>query len=118
MGQAAINAATNTHTQLTSIYPSQTGAQIWKWKRSTMMPGIDDYPKKTEVTSLTDAQTVLGFAQANGLEPAVRSGHPAGQRRLPGCAGQEHLLRHHAEHLGLQSTSWSPSPAEPVRVSG
>ena len=67
MGQAAINAATNTHTQLASIYTSLTAAQIWTMEAITMMPGIDDYPKKTEVTSLQDAQTVLGFAQANGL---------------------------------------------------
>jgi hypothetical protein len=33
----------------------------------TMLPGIDDYPKKTEVTYLADAQTMLNFAQANGM---------------------------------------------------
>ena len=31
------------------------------------MPGIDDYPKKTEITSLSDAQQVLGFARDHGL---------------------------------------------------
>jgi hypothetical protein len=33
----------------------------------TMLPGIDDYPKKTEVTYLADAQTTLNFAQAKGM---------------------------------------------------
>jgi hypothetical protein len=33
----------------------------------TMLPGIDDYPKKTEVTYLPDAQTMLNFAQANNM---------------------------------------------------
>jgi hypothetical protein len=33
----------------------------------TLLPGIDDYPKKTEVTSLADAQTMLNFAQANNM---------------------------------------------------
>jgi hypothetical protein len=66
MGQAAINAATNAHTQLAAIYPSLTSAQIWGMEGMTMLPGIDDYPKKTEVTHLTDAQTMLSFAQANG----------------------------------------------------
>jgi len=67
MGQAAINAATNTHTQLASIYPNLTSAQLWNTEAMTMLPGIDDYPKKTEVTHLADAQTMLNFAQANGM---------------------------------------------------
>jgi hypothetical protein len=67
MGQAAINAATNTHTQLASIYPGMTSAQLWNREGMTLLPGIDDYPKKTEVTSLADAQTMLNFAQANNL---------------------------------------------------
>jgi hypothetical protein len=67
MGQAAINAANNTHAQLTSIFPSLTSAQIWNMEAMTMLPGIDDYPKKTEVTYLPDAQTMLSFAQANNM---------------------------------------------------
>jgi hypothetical protein len=67
MGQAAVNAATNTHTQLSSIFPSLTSAQLWNMLGMTMLPGIDDYPKKTEVTSLADAQTMLNFAQSNGM---------------------------------------------------
>jgi hypothetical protein len=67
MGQAAINAATNTHAQLASIHPSLSSAQIWNMEAMTMLPGIDDYPKKTEVTYLTDAQTMLNFAQANNM---------------------------------------------------
>ncbi|MGN6794650.1 MAG: hypothetical protein ACTHJW_19875, partial [Streptosporangiaceae bacterium] len=67
MGQAAINAANNTHSQLTSIFPGLTSAQIWSMEGMTLLPGIDDYPKKTEVTSLADTQTMLNFAQANGM---------------------------------------------------
>jgi hypothetical protein len=67
MGQAAINAATNTHAQLAAIYPNLTPAQIWNTEAMTMLPGIDDYPKKTEVTYLTDAQTMLNLAHANGM---------------------------------------------------
>jgi hypothetical protein len=67
MGQAAINAATNTHAQLTSIFTSLTSAQIWNMEAMTLLPGIDDYPKKTEVTSLADTQAMLNFAQANNL---------------------------------------------------
>jgi hypothetical protein len=67
MGQAAINAATNTHTQLTSIFTGLTSAQIWTMEGMTLLPGIDDYPKKTEVTSLTDAGTMLSFAHNQGM---------------------------------------------------
>ncbi|MBO0809276.1 MAG: chitinase, partial [Actinobacteria bacterium] len=67
MGQAAENAATNTHAQLAGIYPGLSPAQIWSMEAMTLLPGIDDYPKKTEVTSLSDAQTMLSFAQANGM---------------------------------------------------
>jgi hypothetical protein len=64
MGQAAINAANNTHAQLQSIFPSLTSAQLWNMEAMTMLPGIDDYPKKTEVTSESDASTMLNFAQS------------------------------------------------------
>jgi hypothetical protein len=67
MGQAAINAATNTHTQLAGIFTNLTSVQIWNTEAMTMLPGIDDYPKKTEVTYLPDAQTMLNFAQSNGM---------------------------------------------------
>jgi Glycosyl hydrolases family 18 len=67
MGQAAINAATNTHAQLAAIYPNLTAAQVWTMEAMTMLPGIDDYPKKTEVTYLADAQTMLNFARTNGM---------------------------------------------------
>ena len=63
MGQAAINAATNTHAQLAGIFTGLTSAQLWNMEAMTLLPGIDDYPKKTEVTSLADAQTMLTFAQ-------------------------------------------------------
>jgi len=67
MGQAAINAATNTHAQLAGIYPNLTSAQIWAAEAMTILPGIDDYPKKTEVTRLPDAQAMLNFAEANNM---------------------------------------------------
>ncbi len=67
MGMAAKSAAQNTHTQLASIYPSLTSPQLWTMEGMTMLPGIDDFPKKTEVTYLSDAQAMLSFAQSNGM---------------------------------------------------
>ena len=63
MGQAAINAANNTHAQLATIDPALT----WNNLGMTLLPGIDDYPKKTEVTSVGDAQTMLSFAQQQNM---------------------------------------------------
>jgi hypothetical protein len=67
MADAARQAATSTHAQLTSVYPSLSSAQIWSMEGMTMLPGIDDFPKKTEVTSVADAHAMLGFAQNNGM---------------------------------------------------
>src|SRR6266446_3904726 len=55
MGTAAENAATNTHTQLASIFTGLTSAQLWNMEGMTLLPGIDDLRKKTEVTSEQDA---------------------------------------------------------------
>jgi glycosyl hydrolase family 18 (putative chitinase) len=67
MGDAAVRAADSTHAELASIFPSLTSAQRWTMLGLTMLPGIDDFPKKTEITSLADASTMLSFAQQNGL---------------------------------------------------
>jgi hypothetical protein len=67
MGTAAKNAATNTHAQLQSIFPGLTSAQLWSMEGMTMLPGIDDLRKKTEVTYEPDATTMLNFAQANNM---------------------------------------------------
>jgi len=67
MGQAATDAATHTHTQLASLFFSKTSSQLWAMLGMTLLPGIDDFPKKTEVTSLANAGTMLSFAQSNGM---------------------------------------------------
>lgn len=67
MGTAATDAARNTHTQLESIFSSKTSAEIWTMEGMTMLPGIDDFPKKTEITSLDDAKTMLGVARDNAM---------------------------------------------------
>ena len=67
MGQAAENAANNTHAQLQSIFPNLTSAQIWTMEGMTMLPGIDDLRKKTEVTYEADATTMLNFATAQNM---------------------------------------------------
>jgi hypothetical protein len=67
MGTAALSAANGLFNQLHGLYPAKTTAQLWAMEGLTMLPGIDDYPKKTEVTYLPDAQKMLDFARTNGL---------------------------------------------------
>jgi hypothetical protein len=59
MGEEAITAARNAQSQLTALYQGR-----WQPREGiTLMPGIDDYPGKTEVTYLNDAQRVRDFAR-------------------------------------------------------
>ena len=67
MGTAAENAATNTEGQLATIFPGLTSAQLWHMEGMTLLPGIDDLRKKTEVTYEPDATTMLNFARANNM---------------------------------------------------
>jgi hypothetical protein len=67
MGAAAISAAQGLFTQLHGLYPAKTTAQLWAMEGNTILPGIDDYPRKTEVTYPADAQRLLDFARANGI---------------------------------------------------
>jgi glycosyl hydrolase family 18 (putative chitinase) len=67
MGAAAINASKGLHAQLKTLFPSRTNARIWSMQGATMMNGVDDYPKGTEVTDLAAAQKLLAFAQSKGM---------------------------------------------------
>jgi hypothetical protein len=61
MGTAAINAANGTAAQLAGIGMSATIG-------ITLMPGLDDYPKKTENTTLAHSQQVLDYANSSGVD--------------------------------------------------
>jgi hypothetical protein len=67
MGQAAIDALNGLHAQLHTLLPSASEAQLWAMEGATIMNGIDDYPKKTEVTTLADAQLLRDFAASHGM---------------------------------------------------
>jgi hypothetical protein len=60
MGKAATNAAAGTAAQLQRL---GLNARI----AITLMPGLDDYPKKTEKTTLAHAQQVLSYASSSAL---------------------------------------------------
>jgi len=49
---------------------------------ATIMNGIDDYPKKTEVTTLGDAQTLRDFAATHGMSALSMWAIQRDERRL------------------------------------
>jgi len=99
MGAAAISAAQGLHSQLATLYPGKTSAQLWAMEGNTLMNGIDDYPKKTEVTTVADAQQLVAFAQANGLNTLSIW---AIQRDNGGCPG----ARGKNDCSGIAQNTW------------
>ena len=85
MGAASVSAANGLFAQLHGLYPAKTPAQLWAMVGITLMPGLDDYPRRTESTSLADAQKVLAFARDKGLDTLSIW---AIQRDNGGCPGQ------------------------------
>jgi hypothetical protein len=65
MGVYAIDAATATHGQLMTLYPSMTSQQAWHMLGVTPLIGINDDP--SEVFSLANAQQLTAFAHQNNI---------------------------------------------------
>jgi hypothetical protein len=84
MGGLAITSALSVHHQLMGIYPKLSRRQIWRMMGFTMLPGIDDYPGRTEVTNLANAEAILNFAKAKRMDFLSIW---ALQRDLGGCPG-------------------------------
>src|SRR4029079_4461692 len=62
MGDSAISALQGLHGQLHTLLPAKTDAQLWAMTGATIMNGLDDYPRKTESTSVADARQLVTFA--------------------------------------------------------
>jgi hypothetical protein len=84
MGDSAISAVTGLHAQLATLLPSKTSAQLWSMIGATIMNGLDDYPRRTESTSVQDAGQLLAFARMNGMSTLSMW---AIQRDNGGCPG-------------------------------
>ncbi|WP_310773860.1 cellulose binding domain-containing protein [Mycobacterium sp. Z3061] len=65
MGQYAIDAATATHGQLMTLYPSMSSQQAWSMLGVTPLVGINDDP--LEIFTLADAQKLTTFAVQNHI---------------------------------------------------
>jgi hypothetical protein len=59
-------AAAGLYSQLQTLYPSSTSAQLWGMIGVTEMPGIDDYGA-AETFTTADAPTVLNRAESKGI---------------------------------------------------
>jgi chitinase len=66
MGQAAIDAANATHTQLGDIWTGLSSAQLWAMEGNTPMIGVND--STNEVFSTSDASQLETFAANNGIQ--------------------------------------------------
>ncbi len=86
MGESAKTALQGIHTQLVKLYPGKTGVQIWAMQGATIMNGLDDYPRKTESTSVLDARELFDFATTTGAGMSTLSMW-AIQRDNGGCPG-------------------------------
>ncbi|OBI14057.1 hypothetical protein A5712_03770 [Mycobacterium sp. E2327] len=82
MGAYAIDAATATHAQLMTLYPSLTSQQAWHMLGVTPLIGINDDP--SEIFGLADAQQLTAFAQQHDIGELSMWGLP---RDLTGTLG-------------------------------
>ena len=101
MGKAATDVATSTEAYLQGLEPGLTAAQAWARVGVTIMNGIDDYPKKTEVTTLAHAQTIVNFA-SNSLTHLGVLSMWAIQRDNGGCPG----VGGANDCSGIQQNAW------------
>jgi Glycosyl hydrolases family 18 len=85
MGAAATAAARGLHRQLRRLHPRIGARRLWTMEGVTILPGIDDYPKKTEVTHLADALRLRRYAHAEGIGTLSMW---AIQRDNGGCPGR------------------------------
>jgi hypothetical protein len=86
MGDSAISAVQGLHAQLHTLLPAKAEAALWAMTGATIMNGLDDYPRKTESTSLQDAQQLLAFANGATTRMSTLSMW-AIQRDNGGCPG-------------------------------
>jgi len=100
MAAAAISAAEGLHAQLAKLYPSRTAAQLWAMVGITLMPGIDDYPEKTELTTLDHARKVLAFARAHGIASLSMWALQRDHGTCPGEAGND-------DCSGIEQADWA-----------
>jgi hypothetical protein len=99
MGAAAQSALIGVHGQLATLV-SGTDAQLWAIEGATIMNGIDDYPKKTEVTQLADAQSLVAFAKSHGMSALSMWAIQRDNGSCPGVGGAN-------DCSGIAQSAWA-----------
>jgi hypothetical protein len=99
MGDSAISALNGLHGQLATLYPAKTEAQLWAMTGATIMNGLDDYPRKTEVTTVQDATQLRTFAEANGMSTLSMWAIQRDNGGCPGSTGSNNCS-------GIVQTTW------------
>jgi hypothetical protein len=84
MGTEAIEALNSAHRQLMHLFPGVSARRLWRLEGITLLPGIDDFPKKTEVTYLSEVQDILYYVRTR---PIQEISIWAIQRDNGGCPG-------------------------------
>ncbi|MGH3400208.1 MAG: hypothetical protein ACRDPO_36555 [Streptosporangiaceae bacterium] len=84
MGTEAIEALNSVRAQLAGLYPHLSARRLWRMEGITLLPGIDDLPRRTEVTYLSEAQDVMYYAQTHPISLITIW---AIQRDKGGCPG-------------------------------
>jgi hypothetical protein len=67
MGTEAIQALDSVHGQLARLFPHLSARRLWHMEGITLLPGIDDFPRRTEVTYLSEAQDIMYYAQQHPI---------------------------------------------------
>jgi hypothetical protein len=99
MGAAAQSARIGLHGQLATLV-SGTDTQLWAIEGATIMNGIDDYPKKTEVTQLADAQSLVAFATSHGMSALSMWAIQRDNGSCPGVGGAN-------DCSGIAQSTWA-----------
>jgi len=82
------SAGAGLHSQLQSLYPSDSSSQLWAMVGITEMPGIDDYGSGETFTE-ADATTVLNWAKSNGINTLSFWALQRDNGGCPGTAGSD-----------------------------
>jgi hypothetical protein len=87
MGAAAVSALTGLNGQLQTLLGIDS-AHAWALEGATIMNGIDDYPRRTEVTQLADAQKLLDLARAQHMSTLSMWAIQRDNGNCPGNGGE------------------------------
>jgi hypothetical protein len=91
-------AAAGLESQLASLYPSKSAAQLWGMVGVTEMPGIDDYGA-AETFTTSDATTVYNWAVSKGIAALSFWALQRDNGNCPGTGGQDNCS-------GISQSQW------------